>query len=208
MAINRVTKSISIRGIRAILLIVGLGLFTLNCGGDDANEDSNSADDGFSSGVEGEKRTGDLSDDEEQAICDEMIDYGDFALSQEARCKLHASGGFGVPEEDAALQQYCQERFDDCVEGDEFADPERYCVEAPEGCTATVAELEGCLELHLTELNEYFIDTVPECESVTRAELDEFNDEFERSVYFSLPPECEAIDDECDGYFREDLSMH
>ncbi len=196
----------SIRKTCAVILLAVFGLFVLNCIGDDGN--NSQTDDGFSTGIDGNKQTGELSNDEEQAICDEMIDYGGSSFSKEVRCELASTGAFADwPEDDEGVRQLCQEQFEDCMDSDRYEDTAQFCVQAPEGCSVTVAELEECLEIQVSGRKEY-LDSMPRCESTTRDEIDEFNANFENSPLYGLPDECRAIEQECQGYFSGSSSSN
>lgn len=197
------------RNARLSAIIIILGSFFLNCTGD--NDDGTEADpnnswvneESFVSSVTGSKELGDMNDAEEQTLCEEMLAYGGEVFAEETWCMLHALSGFGWPSDegdDAGAREYCQTRYDECLEDGQFADPTGSCPTAPDGCSVTVDTLEQCLDGRVAALRDYF-ESLPDCDEVTQSDYVELSDSFSDSPPMQLSDECGAIEDECQGVF-------
>jgi len=89
---------------------------------------------------------------------------------------------------DEALQLACVEGYNECM-----AEPATggECTRPEGACTATVAEVEACLNDTLAVMNQ-----LPSCEGLTAETLNGLED----PAYTEDPASCVAVDQECPGF--------
>lgn len=181
------------------LLIAGVSVFAIACGDDGGGSNNGGGGtSGFSSGVDGEVSAGELSADQEDAMCSAYESYASSQVSEseaeELGCTLSGVMGaaFAQPETDEEAQQACTTAYDDCMNSDEEGGEEGTCQfrDVSEDCTATVAEIEACKEVQYAKSIEA-LRAMPSCDELTLEDLQADDGESE------TPTECQPVEEKC-----------
>ncbi|WP_437914177.1 hypothetical protein WME73_49685 [Sorangium sp. So ce302] len=115
-----------------LLGLVMAGLALAACGGDDDGGDG-----GQSGGDLDSKQLGELTAAESQAVCDDIA--GSFEISKEDMCDLEGLSATFAGED-------CEAAKAECISSPAEPEPTGSCdTSGFAGCTATVAELKGCI---------------------------------------------------------------
>ena len=150
-----------------LLLITITSAGLIACGDDDGGSGSGSENNGpaaeadLSASVEGTESAttlGDLSEEQAVSLCEAQLAYAQSQISEDqakrAACALGATfaAGLGMGEDNPT----CEEIYSACLMAEaETTEEGPGCTEAPTrfmGCTATVSDLEACLEEQATML--------------------------------------------------------
>lgn len=158
------------------LFLVGFAMAVAACGGDDGGGS------GFSTGVSGSKKLDQLSASETQQLCSDLEEWGQEVV-ENGRPKLCRIAGI-FAEDEAQCEMLVQE----CI--NEPDEPTPGMCEAPDNCSATVAEVQKCLDDAVVEFNK-LLDQFPTCKQIASGMA---------SVPVSQPQQpasCKAIESTC-----------
>lgn len=161
---------------------------------------------GVNSGVDGNKKGSDLSEEEIAQVCEAGFDYLEQRIDvSKTACLtpgyLAAGLAYASGQEDADIQSACRNAVENCEEqrddgGDDEAG-DQTCQNTPESlpdCEATVAEYETCVT-DVADAYAAYIDSIPTCDELTR---DNYQDAIETAQDRpAMPKSCDALGDEC-----------
>ena len=173
-------------------------LVLLSAGGCMGGDSSNSVDGSgtFSSGVDTSKRVDALSASEAQEICQSSADYVDDYIKsgeyEEFICRLFGLG-VAVQVVDSQLDT-CKSQYDMCIKQVTVTvAPSADCT-VPASCSATVGDLEQCLNDQDMSISSTNIPTCSEVDfsTFTQDSLDAMTSGLE-------PSSCKMLDSQCDG---------
>jgi hypothetical protein len=188
-------RSVTLRRASLALVAAFLGGFVA-CGGSGGGDKRNGdeGNDGgatggrpsFDTGVDENKRPGDLSREELQQVCDATRDYVYSAFSDEDMCRALAAVA-GIQSEDPVAA--CEVAYAACVLLRSETGPFGCVVD--EGCDITVAEYEDCVE-QMVNTAAPVLTRFPVCENVTPFSLLPL-------LALSELPACGVVQERCGG---------
>jgi hypothetical protein len=149
-------------------------------------------------GVSGDKPLNTLSQDEATKVCKSVGDWSKRAFSEEKLkeipCKLTAAL-FGALAGDAEqARMACTQTYNSCLQQPAMpSQQESTCGMVDSNCTATVAEMEACLN-ELPKAFDDFAAALPSCDALGSGMM---------SMPFNLeslnPPACKTFESKCPG---------
>jgi hypothetical protein len=144
----------------------------------------------FTSGLDGSKRLGALTPQEQQAFCaaEEKFVKANPVVSMTA-CKLLALVGvlFSDPKTDTEARMLCQQGYDDCLAMPGMAN----CDSQPATCTATVAQAEACLSA-IPAFLASSAAAIPACNTLKLSDLQNATGGTTTTMQ---PPACKTLSD-------------
>jgi hypothetical protein len=165
----------------------GKGGSTSNTGGSGNGSGGN-----LSTGVPDDTTLDSLSDDQLGQVCDAIgAHYQAQAGTLPCRLAGMFAAAFSGAETDADARAACKGAYDSCV-----ASPseETQTCEKPSGeCTATIGELEACLNDSDAALQQFYA-TFPSCETLTLADLMDSGEDITQP---EDPASCTALEAKC-----------
>jgi len=193
----------ALQNLGCCLLLLGAG----GCMGGDSSV-SGDGSGAFSSGVDTSKRIDALSVSEAQEICQSSTDYVDGYIEsgqyQEFICRLFGLG-VAVQVADAPLDT-CKSQYDMCMKQVTVtAAPNADC-SAPASCSATVGDLEQCLNDQATSINSL---DLPSCADADFSTLTQ--DSLDAMASSIDPSSCKTLDSQCEGatnLVNPDVQVH
>lgn len=174
-----------------MLSFLGLALAASACGDGGGG--------GFSSGVDSSKPLNKLSASESEKICKAGQEWVKTSLEpklKEFGCKLDSAFASALSPDDASARAACKMAFDMCLKAPPSMDMQMSaCSAAPSTCTATVGEVEACINEYpaaFDELNKAF----PSCDMLTKASTTSAP----KLTSLDQSPACKALQMKCPGY--------
>lgn len=202
----------------SITLASAFGLLVSACSGDD-DSGGNNTNAGPTSSVAAEKELSGLTADEVTKLNQDMANYAAQQMAgvgKNATCRYmgvmmgltssmtDTSGGTPT---DASLQQACSSMVDLCMQssstdtsgssGDSSTQTE-LTAGSLSGCTATVAEYEGCIKDQTSALFK-MMNSAPQCSELKASSIEATMAAFEPSASEAAPASCEAVAAKCAG---------
>lgn len=173
------------------LMVLGMAMTTVAC-----SDDGDGGGGNFSSGVSGTKKVGELSPTEVKTFCDAAEKTLTSDGFRAPTCKLlavvaAASAGEGD------LKTPCKMAYDECIK--EPSDDSAMCEAPPSTCTATVGEIEACLNDTQKLLNT-IAGKLPSCDNLTQSSLEMLDED---SFDFDEPASCKSVQAKCPGYIDD-----
>lgn len=163
----------------SLTVLVGMTLVMGACGGDDDGGGS-----GFKTSVDSSKRVDMLSASEKQTLCQEFSKWGESTLKS-LKPKICRLVVLFTPD-----QKSCEAAVKECIEAPIDPSDDDSC-DAPNNCSASVAEVQRCLNDQSKLLSDYF-GSFPACSQA--------------GPNVMLPPDptepasCTAIASKCPGF--------
>lgn len=137
----------------SLTVLVGMTLAMGACGGDDDGGGS-----GFKTSVPSSKRVDMLSPAETQTLCQDFSKWGE-SLEKSLTPKICRLAGLLAPDKAS-----CETAVKECI--DEPSEPsDGGMCEAPENCSASVGEMQACLNDTMNTLSSY-LDKFPTCAQI------------------------------------------
>jgi hypothetical protein len=150
------------------------------CGGDASDggggPKGGGSDTTLDSGVSESKKLSELSADEQAKLCEAAQDLVSSSTFQkdmkEFSCKLEGVTATLMAEgdSDADLQEACKAAYDECMAEPADDEPAESCEYEETTCSATVGELETCMNDSLKMIGE-IKSKVPSCDKVTKESM-------------------------------------
>lgn len=179
-----------------LFAIICASSLALACGGDDDDDDKGSGNPqtggSIDSGLPSSTPANQLSTEETAALCEELGAAGERwandAQLKSGMCRYAAyMSAVFLGELSGDAKGLCESTYSDCMA--EPATSETQCTEPSDQCTATVGEIEKCLNEGMAGLSRA-LDDIPSC--------DELTDEIDLSVLAAANPEsCEVVSQKC-----------
>jgi hypothetical protein len=185
------------------LLCSTFGLAVACGGGDDGDDEGGGSDTTLDSGVSESKKLSELSADEQAKLCEAAQDLVSSSSLQkdmkEFSCKLEgvtATLMMAEGDSDADRQEACKAAYDECMAEPAEDEPAESCEFEETTCSATVGELESCMNDSLKMIGE-IKSKVPSCDKVTKESVGDVM----RDLLTIEPSEsCKALEkDGCDS---------
>lgn len=153
---------------------------------------------GFNSGLPSGTAMQDLSNAQVLQFCERSLDYLNRRLDQRTRQRVQCYyTGMGAASGASDPQGACQDAFDSCMN----EDPDEIhfeCDDSPMPCTATVAEVEQCIQDTVRASNDFF-KTVADGLSFSCDPAQFESDVRALQVDLEEPASCLAVDETCDS---------
>jgi hypothetical protein len=175
-------------------------LVALACGGS-GSAGTPSGGSEVDTGLPANKSMADLTESEVSQFCAAMVELSAsilpetcaFAGALSAAMEYSLVGTTDV----ATLRETCQTARDECLAPEQTSSS----CEMPEACTATVGEVEACLNASVGQFME-LVAQVPTCEELEPSDFEQQSS----AEALATPPECTAIETSCPGLFQDESS--
>ncbi len=151
----------------------------------------NTGNTGSGAGVSGDTPLNELTDDQAQALCEDLGKKLDTADFNDIACKMTSIFAAFMAQSDAEAQTMCKAAYDQCTSSP--PDTTQNCEKPGSDCTATVDELNACLDA-FSEVYGGIGDQLPSCDTL---KLDEIATAFGSLATLMDPAACTAYTEKC-----------
>ena len=128
----------------------------------------NTGNTGSGAGVPGDTPLNELTDDQAQALCEAFGKRFDNAQFEDIACKLESVFSAILAQTDAEAQMMCKTAYDQCKSMP--PDTTQNCEKPSSDCTATVDELNACLDAYNESLGDVGA-SLPSCDTLKAGDL-------------------------------------
>ncbi len=181
------------------LLLAVAAATVAGCSDDGGDGDGNGG--SATTGVSSSKTLTSLTESEQQRVCEYMASKVSYSV--EDTCKMMGVMTAGLTigvgtTTDADLRQACQAGYDGCLQSESASEEpvEETCEPIDASCTATVGELEACMQDTSRILDEFFAE-VPACSALTAAYFQQSTSEAETLPSMEDSAACATLEQKC-----------
>jgi len=147
---------------------------------------------GNGSGVPGDTPLGELTDDQFEELCEDFSEKFSSDEVTDANCRLTGVLAAILAQTDEQAQELCASAYADCKASP--PDTTETCEKPGAQCTATVDEMNACLDDIGGTLGS-FNDAIPSCDTLKRTDIATLFTQFGGGT--ALPASCETYQEKC-----------